>query len=87
VELLTIKGLREGPTFLSNSQASARFTDKGKIVFSGQNRVPVIRYNGTGADLCLCGTLNWVTGMSQEPVFDSALALQRWWRRQNLLEL
>ena len=75
MELLTIKSLREGTTFFPDNQVPARSTDKGKIVFSGQNRVPVIRYNGTGADLYLYGTLKWATVVSQEPVFDLALAL------------
>ena len=35
----------------------------------------------TYADLCLFGTLKWVTAVSQEPLFDSAPALRAWWQR------
>jgi glutathione S-transferase len=35
----------------------------------------------TYADLCLFGTLKWVTAVSAEPLFDSAPALRTWWER------
>ena len=33
------------------------------------------------ADLCLFGSLKWVTVVSKEPLFDSAPALRGWWER------
>lgn len=35
----------------------------------------------TYADLCLFGSLQWVTVVSTEPLFDSAPALHGWWER------
>ena len=35
----------------------------------------------TYADLCLFGTLKWVSVVSKEPLFDSAPALRAWWGR------
>jgi glutathione S-transferase len=35
----------------------------------------------TYADLCLFGTLKWVTAVSEEPLFDSTPALRAWWER------
>lgn len=35
----------------------------------------------TYADLCLFGSLKWVTVVSKEPLFDSTPALQVWWER------
>ncbi len=35
----------------------------------------------TYADLCLFGSLKWVTVVSKEPLFDSAPALRAWWGR------
>ena len=35
----------------------------------------------TYADLCLFGSLKWVTVISKEPLFDSAPALRAWWER------
>ncbi len=39
----------------------------------------------TYVDLCLFGTLKWVTAVSQEPFFDSAPALRAWWERMQSL--
>lgn len=35
------------------------------------------------ADICLFGTLTWVTRVSDEPLFDNAPGLQAWWERMN----
>jgi glutathione S-transferase len=35
----------------------------------------------TYADLCLFGSLKWITVVSQEPLFDSTPALRAWWER------
>jgi glutathione S-transferase len=35
----------------------------------------------TYADLCLFGSLKWVTVVSTEPLFDTAPALRAWWER------
>ena len=35
----------------------------------------------TYADFCLFGTFKWVTTVSEEPFFDSVLALRAWWKR------
>src|SRR5262249_40763022 len=41
----------------------------------------------TYADLCLFGSLKWVTVVSKEPLFDSAPTLRGWWERvQNRIE-
>lgn len=35
------------------------------------------------ADICLFGTLTWVTRVSDEPLFDNTSGLQAWWERMN----
>ena len=35
----------------------------------------------TYADLCVFGSLKWVTVVSQEPLFDATPALRAWWER------
>lgn len=35
------------------------------------------------ADICLFGTLTWVTRASDEPLFDNVPGLQAWWERMN----
>ena len=35
----------------------------------------------TYADLCVFGSLKWVTVVSQEPLFDTTPALRAWWER------
>ena len=35
------------------------------------------------ADVCLFGTLTWVTRVSDEPLFDNAPGLHAWWERMN----
>jgi glutathione S-transferase len=35
------------------------------------------------SDICLFGTLTWVTRISDEPLFDNAPGLQAWWERMN----
>jgi len=47
-------------------------------VLSGQDHVFGLL---TYADLCLFGTLKWVTAVSTEPLFDSAPGLRAWWGR------
>lgn len=39
----------------------------------------------TYADLCLFGSLKWVTVVSAEPLFDLAPALRAWWERMQKL--
>lgn len=35
----------------------------------------------TYADFCLFGTFTWITRVSDEPLFDSAPSLGKWWER------